>query len=234
MFSLSRRSDLEDISEFVPERTSSRRRWSVASDALSVSSLGSFAHTPRPQSVLTPETSIDLGFQVMKKSISKTSIRPSQSRGSIYSTNAQGILEIVEDIPTENGQAQKEDFNIDDYVSSDDDSFVAPRHPRVQDGENLLFRDGRYGISQLPGLNHSYTTTEPASAPVVRGRAPPVTLSNLPSERPSSKKSPRVTGRGLDSMPRCTTHADLYHNLMRVFDDHRWRLTTAQMGRLTA
>ncbi|QBZ56522.1 hypothetical protein PoMZ_01431 [Pyricularia oryzae] len=214
MFSLSRRSDLEDISEFVPERTSSRRRWSVASDALSVSSLGSFAHTPRPQSVLTPETSIDLGFQVMKKSISKTSIRPSQSRGSIYSTNAQGILEIVEDIPTENGQAQKEDFNIDDYVSSDDDSFVAPRHPRVQDGENLLFRDGRYGISQLPGLNHSYTTTEPASAPVVRGRAPPVTLSNLPSERPSSKKSPRVTGRGLDSI------ASVYNTRRSISQSH--------------
>ncbi|KAI6359167.1 hypothetical protein MCOR25_007138 [Pyricularia grisea] len=200
MFSLSRRSDLEDISEFVPERTSSRRRWSVASDTPSMSSLGSFAHTPRPQSVMTPETSIDLSFQVMKKPTSKASLRPTQSRGSIYSTNAQGILEIVADIPTTNRQDHKEDFNIDDYVSSDDDSFVAPRHPRVQDGENLLFRNSGYGISQLPGLSHSYATIEPASAPVVRGRAPPVSMSNPPSERPSSKKSTRLAGRSFDSI----------------------------------
>ncbi|TLD27264.1 hypothetical protein PspLS_04927 [Pyricularia sp. CBS 133598] len=200
MFSLSRRSDLEDISEFVPERTSSRRRWSVVSDTPSMTSLGSFPHTPHLQSVLTPETSIDLSFQVMKKNISKTSLRPPRSRGSIYSTNAQGILEIVQDIPTEDGQNHEEDFNIDDYVSSDDDSFVAPRSTRVQDGENLLFRDGGYGISQLPGLSRSYATTEPASAPVVRGRAPPVSMSNPSSELPSSKKSSMLAGRGFDSI----------------------------------
>ncbi|TLS27740.1 hypothetical protein PpBr36_01200 [Pyricularia pennisetigena] len=200
MFSLSRRGGLEDISEFVPERTSSIRRWSMGSDTLSTSSLGSCVHTPRPQSVLTPETSIDLSFQGMKKSVSKASIHPPRSRGSIYSTNAQGILEIVQDIPANHGNDHREDFNIDDYVSSDDDSFVAPRHPRVQDGENLLFRDGGYGVSQLPGLSHSYATTEPASAPVVRGRAPPVSMSNHSLERSSSKKSPRLPGRSLDSI----------------------------------
>jgi hypothetical protein len=45
-------------------------------------------------------------------------------------------------------------FNIDDYVSSDDDSFTEPRRPRGEGEEQLLFSDSGYGMCgfQLPGL----------------------------------------------------------------------------------
>lgn len=54
--------------------------------------------------------------------------------------------------------AQSTGFNIDDYISSDDDSFVADKkqRPTGEDEGDLLFKDG-YGVTgaALPGLLES-------------------------------------------------------------------------------
>lgn len=61
-------------------------------------------------------------------------------------------------------------FNIDDYVSSDDDSFTTEKHPSGEGEEELLFKDG-YGATgaALPGLLESIMDACPP--PAVGARA---------------------------------------------------------------
>ncbi|KAL8285549.1 hypothetical protein RB597_002560 [Gaeumannomyces tritici] len=157
---------LEEIYEHVPERDSSLRNWSLTSDTHSISSLSTNFFGNRPMSRHTANTSIDASFPT-SHAFSSVSLPLSSARGSIYSTDHLGKLQLVPDgAPPMLGRQATECFNMDDYISSDDDSFIAPRRQRSPvNEEDLLFRDSGYGFSELPGLHdslHDITSTPPA------------------------------------------------------------------------
>ncbi|KAL8399998.1 hypothetical protein RB594_000416 [Gaeumannomyces avenae] len=157
---------LEEIYEHVPERGSSLRNWSLTSDTQSLSSLSTNFFGNRPMSRHTANTSIDASFPT-SHAFSSVSLPLSSARGSIYSTDHLGKLQLVpDDAPPMPGRQATECFNMDDYITSDDDSFIAPRRRRSPvDEEDLLFRDSGYGFAELPGLHdslHDITSTPPA------------------------------------------------------------------------
>ncbi|TPX10527.1 uncharacterized protein E0L32_008577 [Thyridium curvatum] len=156
------RGKTDDMDGQVPMRTSSLRHWSLTSSP-TASSMGSNPF-PRPHSRHTPNTSVDLSNTL-------TSIF-SSSRSSLHSNSAAcsygGKLHSPY-VP------QSGTFNIDDYVSEDDD-VDSPRRTRGEAEKDLLFSEAGYGFG-LPGLSDSF--------------APRSTL---------QKRNPR-SPRGMNSMP---------------------------------
>lgn len=171
---------LEEIYEHVLERGSSQRNWSLTSDTQSVSSLSTNFFGNRPQSRHTANTSIDVSFQTAH-AFSSVSLPLSSARGSIYSTDHKGKLQLVaDDAPPIPGRRATDSFDVDDCISSDDDSFIAPgRRRQSADEEDLLFRDTGYGFAELPGLHDALY--DAASVPPAILRPPP-----QPRQRPAT------------------------------------------------
>lgn len=121
----------EDTADSVPPQTSSQRRWSITSQTPTVSSTDSNSFT---QSRHTADTSVDLSNGFSVKSGSRTSLNTT-----------------IANSPKKTKSASN--FNIDDYISSDDDEYT-PSRPRAEGEEELLFNDAGYGFDgfMLPGL----------------------------------------------------------------------------------
>jgi len=139
----------------VPIRTSSLRHWSMTSATPTMSSSSSNPF-PRPHSRQTANTSVDL-----------TNTLPSIFNSSRSSVNSSGPYQqshcVVPDADTSPVKPRTPGFNIDDYLSSDDDSFTSPRRPRGEGEETLLFNPTGYGFggTQLPGLEDSLAAPAP-------------------------------------------------------------------------
>lgn len=136
---------MEELTEVIPPRTSSLRNWSISSATPTTSDTSSNPFQ-RPQSQNTATTSVDLGKDFVIKNASQLS---------------------VGDVPILRSPKKSIAFNIDDYVSSDDDS-VEPRLPRGEGEEDLLFSTAGYGTSfQLPGLFDALASSPPRQMAVV-------------------------------------------------------------------
>jgi hypothetical protein len=95
-------------------------------------------------------------------------------------------------------QSKSNNFNIDDYVSSDNDSFVGSPRSNGEGDESLLFRNSGYGFDadRLPGL---FDGSEPASLDN-RAVYSPTQLS-APSHHGSAyRRGPLNVGRYDDSL----------------------------------
>jgi hypothetical protein len=165
---MSRKSQLDEIYEHIPMRTSSLRHWSLTSTTPTTSDASSNPFA-RPQSSHTANTSVDLA----KFSSVITSSRSSlDSRaGGLGSPYCPVIDSRLHSPLTSAGFHTNPGFNIDDYLSSDDDidadSFVTPRGKQAEGEEELLFRDTGYGSTgiQLPGLFESIPEIPSTSPP---------------------------------------------------------------------
>ncbi|OIW31969.1 hypothetical protein CONLIGDRAFT_641733 [Coniochaeta ligniaria NRRL 30616] len=134
-----RKLNIEGVSEVVPLRTSSLRNWSISSTTPTTSDTSSNPFQ-RPQSRNTATTSVDLGKDFAIKNASQLS---------------------VGDVPVRRSPGKSNVFNIDDYVSSDDDS-LEPRLVRGEGEEELLFSTSGYGTGfQLPGLLDTLASSPP-------------------------------------------------------------------------
>ncbi|KAK0718310.1 hypothetical protein B0T26DRAFT_752246 [Lasiosphaeria miniovina] len=142
-------SNLDEFSEHASLRNRSMRGWSASSATPTASDISS---NQRPQSPHTANTSINLS----------SSCSPVQSSRESSLDNGTGLSPKT---------PQSVAFNIDDYVSSDDDSFsTCQRPPRGEGEEDLLFRDDvGYGVhgTQLPGLFDALSIADgaPQSSP---------------------------------------------------------------------
>ncbi|KAF6816760.1 hypothetical protein CMUS01_12210 [Colletotrichum musicola] len=145
---------LDEIYEHVPIRTSSLRHWSISSATPTMSSSSSFA---RPHSRHTATTSVDLATMSSFMNDSRSSLHSGHCEQNLFPTALRSA------IPSPRAAAAPANgFNIDDYLSSDDDvdadSFITTRHRDSGLGgtneEELLFCDSGYGEGglQLPGL----------------------------------------------------------------------------------
>ncbi|KAK0637327.1 hypothetical protein B0T17DRAFT_521375 [Bombardia bombarda] len=137
-----------EIPENSPTGTHSLRAWSTSSATVTTSDASSNSFQ-RPQSNHTANTSVDLSNASPSL---KASYHGSQDSGKAVYTNTPK-------------SCKSSSFNMDDYLSSDDDSFTASPRPNGGSEEGLLFSDNGYGAHglQLPGLFDSLT---PASRPV--------------------------------------------------------------------
>ncbi|EPE04817.1 hypothetical protein F503_06366 [Ophiostoma piceae UAMH 11346] len=144
--------------EHTPGRTNSTRHWSLSSSTPTTSSSSS-AMYGRPQSRNTTCTSIDLHTMGL--------LNPSLL--SVDSEIAVGQLPLK--MPYLKADLRKgssilpskEPFNVDDYASDDNDSFINGQLGRAGNEEDLLFDSG-YGFNgiQLPGLEDSFAASAPA------------------------------------------------------------------------
>ncbi|OHE93325.1 hypothetical protein CORC01_11393 [Colletotrichum orchidophilum] len=145
---------LDEIYEHVPMRTSSLRHCSVSSATPTISSTSSFH---RPHSRHTTTTTVDLATKSSFINDSCSSLHSGTGDHASFCTALESAL------PSPTDPAVPRDaFNIDDYLSSDDDidadSFITTRkRDSSQSGgheEGLLFSDEGYGEGglQLPGL----------------------------------------------------------------------------------
>ncbi len=139
----------------MPGNGGSSRHWSITSTAPTTSSSSSATY-PRSQSRHTANTSVDLSSSTVDS-----------SHVSIHS-DVTGHMPLKTYIKSDMKQRspailQSPPFNIDDYLSSDDDSFVEVQESRGESEEDLLFSNG-YGINgmQLPGLVDAYTAPAPS------------------------------------------------------------------------
>ncbi|KAK1493681.1 hypothetical protein CCUS01_02982 [Colletotrichum cuscutae] len=145
---------LDEIYEHVPTRTSSLRHWSISSATPTMSSTSSFQ---RPHSRHTTTTTVDLATMSSFLNDSCSSLHSGTGDHASFCTALESALPSPI-TPAKLGDA----FNIDDYLSSDDDidadSFITTRkRGSAQSGdheEGLLFSDEGYGEGglQLPGL----------------------------------------------------------------------------------
>ncbi|KAK3318444.1 hypothetical protein B0H66DRAFT_237956 [Apodospora peruviana] len=163
--------NLDGISEYSPVRgggTRSLRAWS-ASSATATASDTSSNPFQRPHSRHTVNTSVNLS-----NAASASSLKPVSSSPPSSPLNSPTAATAVSPRTPKSSQ-----FNIDDYVSSDDDSLMAPTRNRAgEDEEDLLFRDTGYGLdgSQLPGLFDSLTSAsrQQQSSLLARPRSSPL------------------------------------------------------------
>ncbi len=141
-FGSSKGASPEDNPEQATLRTRSLRGWSTSSATPTASDTSSNPFQ-RPHSRHTANTSIDLSHST--PSLTKFPSHASLDSGTAMSPQ-----------PIRSGNGTITTFNIDDYISSDDD-FAEPRRPRAEGEEDLLFSDSGYGLNgfQLPGLNGS-------------------------------------------------------------------------------
>lgn len=177
-----RRFDFDDV---IPERSSSLRPGSMDS----TSGATSLSSNPfRPQSRHTANTSVDLTPGLLKNAnFSHDSLRePSQPkhRASFYSMKSiKSTLSVrslkrnpssTKSAPRATQATQATAFNIDDYISSDDD-LERPRHAQLKDEEQLLFNDAGYGMGgfELPGISSmgSSTNLPSATPPKIKTRS---------------------------------------------------------------
>lgn len=124
------------------------------------------------------------------------------------------------------------EFNIDDYVSSDDDSFTTEKRPSGEGEEELLFKDG-YGATgaALPGLLESMMDTCPP--PVVGSRAsqltsPPGLCEEEEGEAEGdddAAEAPDIDDR------RLSANIDLTYTLLRNVQDSPENSLTRTFGR---
>ncbi|KAI1501026.1 hypothetical protein F5X99DRAFT_220285 [Biscogniauxia marginata] len=161
-----------DIENSIPERTSSIRRWSLTSET------GGSTHSSnpfRPQSGHTTNTSIENG-PIFPFSPSITSISANNSRTDCAvlapSLKATRTHSSIRSSAKSTRQQTQNEFNIDDYVSSDD-SNTSPRRARGEEEKDLLFANTGYGAEgfQLPGLPGMFD----AAAPQATRAHPPKT-----------------------------------------------------------
>ncbi|TEA18424.1 hypothetical protein C8034_v011016 [Colletotrichum sidae] len=155
------KTQLDEIYEHVPMRTSSVRDWSISSATPTVSSCSSFQ---RPQSRHTTNTSVDLATMSSFMNDSRSSLHSATGDDKSFCTALESKLppplSPLYDITPGGGGG----FSIDDYLSSDDDvdadSFITTRHRRSGAEEELLFSESGYGEGglQLPGLFDSLTS----------------------------------------------------------------------------
>ncbi|KAK3688606.1 hypothetical protein B0T22DRAFT_159087 [Podospora appendiculata] len=157
---------LDDVTEHSPLRTRSLRAWS-SSSATPTASDASSNSFQRPQSRHTANTSVDL-------SNASASLKASSHSSFAASPNT----------------PKSANFNIDDYISSDDDSFTTAHRAAGAEGEeDLLFSDAGYGANgfQLPGLFDSLTSPSRAgpqqSSLAQRHHSSPALSSTRPSRR---------------------------------------------------
>lgn len=157
---------MDEIADVVPVRTSSIRNWSISSTTPTTSDTSSNP-SQRPQSRHTADTSVDLRTSFSAKN---------SSHGSLPS--AVGACSVAMSPKVVRSPA----FNIDDYISSDDDDMT-PRRPRGEGEEDLLFQDTGYGMngSLLPGLSDGMPLPGLSSSPPQSQRHlyPPRTSSAL-------------------------------------------------------
>jgi hypothetical protein len=143
----------DEIYEHIPARTSSLRHWSITSTTPTTCSTSSNPF-PRPHSRHTTNTSIDLA----NFSAILTSSRSSLVSGfnGHYSNSQCNTLDSRLRSPSM--PSIHTNFNIDDYLSSDDDidadSMIGGPRNLAEGEEELLFSDNGYGFlgAQLPGL----------------------------------------------------------------------------------
>ncbi|TKW57292.1 hypothetical protein CTA1_2156 [Colletotrichum tanaceti] len=146
---------LDEIYEHVPLRGSSLHQWSASSATPTISSTSSF---PRPHSRHTTTTSVDLATMSSFMNDSHSSLFSSGTGDhASFRTALESALPSPLHLAASGGG-----FNIDDYLSSDDDidadSFITTRkRDSAQSGgheDELLFSDKGYGEGglQLPGL----------------------------------------------------------------------------------
>ncbi|KAJ9138812.1 hypothetical protein NKR23_g8177 [Pleurostoma richardsiae] len=162
--SSARRSQLSEIYEHVPMRTSSahHRSSSSVSGTGSTTSSNPFA---RPPSRHTADTSVD-SRQGLSNAISS-------SQSSLGSPGRKPRSHPTKSVA----------FNIDDQLSSDDDDDTSPRRPRGEGEEELLFKEG-FGLdgAELPGLGDGFG-----------GAVPPPSLSAAQNvHRPRSPSNSRA------------------------------------------
>ncbi|KAM7216199.1 hypothetical protein V8F06_008416, partial [Rhypophila decipiens] len=146
-------------SQQTTDNARSLRASSVSSATATVSDTSSNPFQ-RPHSRHTVNTSVDLSSQSPKAG----------SRASLHTPPPPPVIDastsaLATDLDTTIvSSPDSNDFNIDDYVSSDDDSIAGSRHPLGDGEEDLLFNDSGYGAGgmQLPGLFDSLALT-PAS-----------------------------------------------------------------------
>ncbi|CAJ2514150.1 Uu.00g022690.m01.CDS01 [Anthostomella pinea] len=166
------------IKDSIPERTSSIRHWSLTSETGGSQSSNPF----KPESGHTTNTSLD---HAPILSLSKTmnlvpaleSRTEPRARSSVKGI---GLSSPIRSAAKSHRHKTSKDFNIDDYISSDD-SYHLPSRPRGEDERDLLFADAGFGFtgSQLPGLPGMFDIASPKS---VSSR----------SDRPKSLKASRT------------------------------------------
>lgn len=120
---------------------------------------------------------------------------------------------------------RSKNFNIDDYVSSDDDSFTIPEkkaRPTAEGEEDLLFKTG-YGITgaALPGLEALGEEDEYSA----------VSTQNNRTDSVSSEGSAAVASSPKDNRNRFGTDNDLFPTLRHVRSDPE-DLYMSTLGRL--
>lgn len=157
------RTQLHDITEYIPNRRSSLSISSIPSSSLSSNPF------PSSQSRHTANTSLDLGYALplMPDTPSKSSKRGHfRGKGSdatvASTTRPSGYQEQRAEPPSNlSGQGPRMTTALDAFDddmtntdSSDIDSFVEKRRRKRPDDEGLLFREDAYGASGggLPGL----------------------------------------------------------------------------------
>lgn len=185
LMSAGSRSQLDGLDD-VTARTKSLRNWSMTSTTPTTSSASSNPF-PRSRSNHTANTSLDLGHGF--------SVALNSSRSSINSVvfcppSASSPGGLSSPGGNKPWQTPTGGFNIDDHISSDDDSFTDPRRPRGE-GEGELQFSGGYGVrgDLLPGLGSGSPPRDEDAAvppPISRSRSPRPTRS-LPSVRQTSK-----------------------------------------------
>ncbi|CAK7231795.1 hypothetical protein SCUCBS95973_008041 [Sporothrix curviconia] len=109
----------------------------------------------RPHSRHTASTSIDLSIAGPGSTLGSSLV-------STHSDTAKKMQSPKPDAKQPPALRQSPQFNIDDYVSSDDDSFIAGQAERSVSEEDLLFGSG-YGKNgmQLPGLEDAFSAPAP-------------------------------------------------------------------------
>ncbi|KAI0595070.1 hypothetical protein F4775DRAFT_391566 [Biscogniauxia sp. FL1348] len=197
-----------DIESSIPERTSSLRRWSLTSETGgSTRSSNPF----RPQSGHTTNTSIDNG-PIFPFSPSMTSISIQESRtdcaAQVPSLKAarthSSIRSSAKSFTRQQQQkpARQSEFNIDDYVSSDD-SASSPQRTRGEDEKELLFADSGYGADgfQLPGLNGLFD----AAVPSRLSAAASISATTTSAPTTTQARTPRKPKRNTDTSSTMTS-----------------------------
>lgn len=130
-------------------RSSSLRNWSISSTTPTTSDTSTSSNPfQRPVSRHTAQTSVDLGPPFTKN--------PNVSYDSLHPTSIIHPSPSPSPLPPTSAT-----FNMDDYLSSDDDS-LEPQRPRGEGEEELLFSSQGYGGGfHLPGLSDALATTPP-------------------------------------------------------------------------
>lgn len=152
-----RKLQLDDLTRPQTPRSSSLRKLSISSTTPASSDTSTSSHhsnpSQRPVSRHTAQTSVDLD------PLSAFTKQPNVSQDSfILPKQSLATTSTVPPTPAVT-------FDMDDYISSDDDS-LEPQRSRGQDETELLFSSSGYGDGfQLPGLFDTIAVTPPPLQP---------------------------------------------------------------------